>query len=811
MHTVWQDLRYGFRGLVRQPAFAFLAVLTLGLGIGAATTIYSVIHNVLLNPFPYADADRFATVQIRDTSSARPGGRNFFRVPEFLDYQEQNNVFDEVIGGGFEDVLHATKEGTEQFGGGMVTGNMFAFLGTPALIGRTLTPDDAKPDATPVFVMSNRLWLNRFSADPGVVGRTFVLNGVPTMCVGVMPRRFFKLNAEIYRPIVLDRADPRTNSRFYMFQARLKPGVTFTEATADLDVIARRLAKVYPDIYPKQFTVHVVSWADSIVGQFKTTLFTLAAAVGLLLLIACSNVANMLLARSAAREREMAIRLSVGASRWRVIRQLLIESLLLAFGGVIVGALLAFGGLKALVLMIPEGLIPRESQIELNVPVLIFSVAIAVVTAIVFGLAPALQTVRRDMVEPLKTAGKGAGGGFRGGKLRNTLVVVEVALSLMLLAGAGLLMRSFINLQQQDLGLNPDNILAVRLPLAPGQYDTAAAKQRFFEAVLQRLHALPGVVSATETSTLPPYGGIRSDVDVPGKPQVEKRQALFQLCSEGYFPTVGLRLIRGRTLSAVDVNDARRVAVVNQTLAERFFGREDPIGQRIKLTMLETLREGGAVEDPVFEIVGVISDARNQGIQDPVMPEAFIPYTLTGAFQRGILVRTSGDPTALLNSVRREIWAVDRGVALTNTGTLKTFLAQFSYAEPRFALVLLGVFASVGLALVAIGVYSVIAYTVSRQTQEIGIRMALGARRSDVLGMVVRMGLRLVAIGVVIGLIASFGATRVMMHQLWGVAPHDPTTLLAAVAVMALSGLAACLFPARRATRIDPIVALRYE
>jgi putative ABC transport system permease protein len=329
--------------------------------------------------------------------------------------------------------------------------------------------------------------------------------------------------------------------------------------------------------------------------------------------------------------------------------------------------------------------------------------------------------------------------------------------------------------------------------------------------MLQRLHALPGVVAATETSTLPPYGGIRSDVDIPGKPQTEKRLALFQLCSEGYFPTLGLRLMRGRTLSSEDVIDARRVAVVNQTLVQRFFGNEDPIGQRIKFSLLETLPEGGAVQNPVFEIIGVISDARNQGIQEPPLPEAFIPYTLTGAFERGILVRTAGDPGALINSVRREIWAVDRGVALTMTGTLKGYLTQFSYAEPRFPLVLLGVFAGVGLLLVAIGVYSVIAYTVSRQTQEIGVRMALGARGVDVLRMVARMGLQLVAAGVAIGLLATVAATRVLSNQLWGVTARDPGTLAAAVLVMTLAGLAACYFPARRATRVDPMVAVRYE
>ncbi len=504
------------------------------------------------------------------------------------------------------------------------------------------------------------------------------------------------------------------------------------------------------------------------------------------------------------------MRTSLGASRSRLVRQLLIESLLLAVGGAILGCVIAHVGLKGLVLLIPDGYIPREAEIRLNVPVLVFSLTVAMLTALVFGLVPAMQSAKSNMVEPLKDSGKGVSGGFRRGRLRSALVVVEVALSLVLLVGAGLLMRSFVRLQTVDLGLNPDNILVARLPLPRGQYTTAAAKQRFFEELLRRLHALPGVVAATETSTLPPYGGIGTEIDILGKTHSERWEAIYQLCSEGYFPTLGLRLIRGRMLSDVEVNAARRVAVVNQTFVTRFFGPEDPLGRQVKLKMLETLREG-PVENPVFEIVGVISDAANNGIRDPVRPEVFVPYTITGAFERGILVRTSGNPEALLNSVRREIWAVDRGVALTLTGTLTDFLTQFSYAEPRFSLVLLAVFASVGLMLVAIGVYSVIAYTVSRQTHEIGIRMALGARRVDVLRMVGLMGSRLIAGGVVIGLLASALVTRVIATQLWGISRHDPLTLAAVVLLLTLAGLAACYFPARRAMKVDPMVALRYE
>jgi putative ABC transport system permease protein len=419
---------------------------------------------------------------------------------------------------------------------------------------------------------------------------------------------------------------------------------------------------------------------------------------------------------------------------------------------------------------------------------------------------------KHDIVEPLKDAGRGVSGGFRRGRLRSILVVVEVALSLVLLVGAGVMMHTFAKLTDQDLGFNPENILVARLPFPKGQYTTAAQKQQFFSQLLQRVEAMPGVVAATETTTLPPYGGIGTTIDIPGKVHSDDWRGIVQLCSEGYFPTLGLRLLRGRVLSEVEVNDARKVAVVNQTLVTKFFGQEDPIGRSIKLNGLANPPPGQeAVADPVFEIIGVTADEKDQGLQDPIVPEVFIPYTLTGAFQRGILVRTSQDPNLMLNSVRQQVWAVDRNVALTLTDSLENYLKQFSYSGPRFTLILLGIFAGVGLILVALGVYSVSAYTVSRQTQEIGIRMALGAGRGDVLRMVMWMGLQLVAIGVAVGLLASLGVTRVIASQLYGVSPHDPLTLAVVVAVLLVVGCAACYFPALRATRVDPMVALRYE
>ncbi|HVH86058.1 MAG TPA: ADOP family duplicated permease, partial [Terriglobales bacterium] len=575
------------------------------------------------------------------------------------------------------------------------------------------------------------------------------------------------------------------------------------------NVIAHRLAQIYPKNYPKKFSVQIKTWVDNLVGQFRKTLYTLAAAVGLLLLIACSNVANMLLAHGSAREKEMAIRASVGASQGRLVRQLLMENFILALGGALAGCLLAYAGIKILVRFIPMDTIPHEAVIRLNLPVLAFCITVSIFTAVLAGLAPALQTAKLDIVERLKDSAGTLSVGFRRGKLRSVLVIAEVAMSIVLLAGAGLLMRTFVAMQEVDLGLRPDHLLVAWLAFPRGQYTSVAARQQFFRSWLDRVSALPGVVSATETSTLPPYGGIPTEIEISGKTHTEKWEAIFQLVSEGYFRTLGIRQLRGRMLSEVDVNDARKVAVINETLARKYFGQDDPIGR--SLTLKRLAEATPPVTEPVFEILGVVADAKNHGIQDPPRPEVFIPYTTTASFGRGIIVRTARDPLAMIDTVRKQMWSVDHNVAVAMSGTLEEYLQRFTYAEPRFSLILLGVFAAIGLALVALGVYSLIAYTVSRQTREIGIRMSLGATRGHVHRMVLRMGLELIAVGAAAGLLLSFGATRVLAHQLWSISPHDPATLAGVIAVMLLAGLTASYFPARRATRVDPIVALRYE
>jgi len=508
----------------------------------------------------------------------------------------------------------------------------------------------------------------------------------------------------------------------------------------------------------------------------------------------------------------MAVRASLGASRGRLIGQLLIESVMLAFAGAALGCLFAWIGIKGVVPLIPEGMIPREVVISLNPKVLAFSLAAAVGTVLLFGLAPAVQTARRDIVQPLRQTGKGTGSAGSGGALRNGLIVTEIALSLVLLAGAGVLIRSFVKLQQVDLGMNPDNIVVARLPFPPGErYKAAVEVQQFFDELLPRLHRLPGVVAAAETTTLPPYGGVGTEIEIPGRTHSEKWNGQVQLVSERYAETLGLRLVRGRMLTQTEVSGARKVAVVNQTLVTRYFGGEDPIGRDIQLLEFKTIPDS-PVADPTFQIVGVIADVKNAGVQDPPEPEAMVPHTLVGrVFMRGVLIRTAGAPGALLNSVRREVWAVDRGMAITDSGTLNEYLQRFTYAAPRFSLTLVSVFAGVGLILVVIGVYSVVGYSVSRQTHEIGIRVALGAQRRDVLALVVRLTLTLVGIGIAIGLAGSVAVSRVLANQIWGVSPRDPIALGTVAAGMLLAALVACYVPARRAMKVDPIIALRQE
>ena len=808
LNWLWQDLRYGLRSLRKDRGFALLAVLALALGIGATTVIFSVLDNVLLEPFPYKNPDRLAMFFIHDNTRSDRDGRGDFSYAEYMDYKEQNHVWEGLIANNGLDVLYTDKEGTRQYRGGEVSGETFEFLGMQPLLGRTLVPGDARSDAPPVAVMSYRVWQKDFNGDLKIINSTLQLNGKQVTLVGIMPPRFLFGAEDFWLPLTLTRSDTSPFNRVWLL-GRLKPGVSLQAAASDLEVVARRLSSGYRKDYPLNFNIKVMSLADQVVGQFRVMLFALMAAVSMLLLIACSNVANLLLARATAREKEIAIRASMGASRARLVMQLMVESFILAALGCLAGSLFAYGGIKGVLAALPPDLIPAETVITLNARVLLFSVGVTAVTTLLCGLAPAFHSVRGELHNRLKDTGKGTQGAFRHGKFRSGLVVSQVALSIVLLVGAGLMMRSLLALQHVDLGLTPDHILVARTPLPKGRYEKAEQKALFFRQVLDKITALPGVIAVTETSTLPPYGGIPSEVTVPGKNHAETWRSIFQLCSEGYFPTLGIRLVRGRLLSESDVVSARHVIVVNQTLVRSFFGNEDPIGKSIKFNLLDTVPE--SPKDAYFEIIGVVSDVKNRGLQEAPQPEAFMPYSVSGAFQRGVLVRTAVEPMSMLLNVRREIWSVDRGVALTLTGTLEGYLEQFSYSQPRFGLILFGVFAGIGLALVAIGIFSVMAYSVSLQTHEIGIRMALGAQQGAVLRMVLRKGLLIIALGIMIGEAASLGLTRLVQSQIWGVSSRDPLTFAAVLAVLVIVGIAACLIPGRRATQVDPIVALRYE
>ena len=483
--------------------------------------------------------------------------------------------------------------------------------------------------------------------------------------------------------------------------------------------------------------------------------------------------------------------------------------MLLAIGGALFGALLAWAGLKGLIAIIPPNIVPAESVIGMNGAVLLFTLAVAVLTALIFGLAPALQASRRNLNDSLRDSSKGTSGGSGHANIRNAVIVFEVALSLTLLIGAGLLMRSFAALHEVKLGLRPDHILVARLPLPQDRYKSAAQVAGFFRPLLQRLNSLPGVVSATETSTLPPYGGIPSDIEIPGKVHNQTWTSLFQLCSEQYFTVLRIQFLRGRGFTESEVNNARKLVVINQTFQRKYFGDEDPIGKRIHILQLEKFPD--PKPDAWYEVIGIVDDVKNHGLQDPIEPETWVPYTVTGSAQRGVLVRTAGDPMLMMNAMRQEIWGTDRSVALTFTGTMEDFINSFSYSQPRFGFLLVTVFALVGVILVSIGVYSVIAYTAARRTHEIGIRMALGANGGDVQRLVIRTGLRLVALGIIIGLCVSFVLARLIASQLWGVSAHDPATLVVVPFLSLIIGVLACWIPARRGTHVNPVIALRYE
>jgi putative ABC transport system permease protein len=808
MDLLWQDLRFGIRSLRNDHGFLLACVAALGLGIGSTTAIFSVIDNVLLNPFPYADSERIYGFQIVESNSSGAQDRNYFSVAEFLDYEQQNRIFTDTMGVWETTMLMGSGDRLEPLDTDTVTDNTFQFLGVAPLLGRGIVPGDGKPGTPPVFVLSYKLWLSRFGRDPNIVGQTFLLNDKPTTLVGIMPKRFAFWGGDIWMPATVDPAEPGAERRNFVLYGHLRPGLDVRAAEAELGGLAKQLSTIYPRSYPAPFIVRLDRLGYIAVGQFRGALLTLLAAVGLLLLIACANVANLLLARATVRQKELALRMTLGAGRWRIVRQLMTESILLSLAGAAVGCFFASAALKGMIALIPLYTFPDEAIISINREVLLATVGVAIATAFVFGLAPALASARGDLNEPLRTGARG-NTGFRNGRMRHALVAGEVTLSMLLLTGSGLLMRTFFLERQIDLGIRTSHVLTTGLTLPAARYRTTDAQARLVRDLLPRLEALPGVISAAAALDYPPNGGNVTEFDVPGAAHFERWKGRFVPCSRQYFQTIGLRLLAGRLPTADDENGKRKVAVINQSMARKYFERQDPLEHPLMISALKNAPE--PIADPRFEVIGVVSDMKNQGMREGVAPEAFIPYSVAGYGQDVILVHTVGDPAALNRSLTTEILRLDRSVIPQQTMTMDDILDVGQYARPRFGLVLFSVFAGVGLVLVTIGVYSVVSWTVTQQRHEIGIRMALGASADDVRSMVLTSTLRFVLMGVAAGIALAWVVGRVLASQLWGVSGYDPVTLCGVIVVLIAVGLAAAYVPSERATRVDPAVCLRWE
>jgi len=815
LDNLLRDFRHAFRNLRKDLRFSLVAIFALALGIGATTIVFSVVYNVFFHALTYKNYNRSIVISMdKPGSLGRERTRQYFSAEEVRAFSEQNHIFEEMITYiGYRPKYDDGKSVRFFSFGEQVTANTFDYLGVSPLLGRTISQDDGKPGAPPVFVMNYRLWQKEFGGDPKILGTTFIFDGKPTTLIGIMPLQFNAFRANFWVPF--GAYGVRGN-----LLGRLRPGANVQTARADLDAIAHRMHRPDPGgVFPEDnFVIVSETLLDTVIGTFKKTLYVLLASVLLLLLIACSNVANLLLARATEREREMAVRATLGASRMRLIRQLLVESFVLAATASVAGCFLAYFGLRIVVALIPAGTLPEETVIRMNAPVLLLALGLSILTTVLCSLAPALHVLRGDVQPRLSSAGKGVGGGFRHGKLRAGLVVSEVALSVVLLIGVGLLIRSFLVLTRVDLGFDPRNVLFLELNLPP-TYNTnlpgtLQKKNALTRQLLERMRALPGVTAVAEMAEPPPLQYEVSNTTIPGKPHADTWETRFELCSDGYFQTLGMPLLRGRFFSEDDVSAARDVMVVNESFSRQYFPGEDPLGQKVKLDYFENPGIASAApHDTYFEIVGIVRDSKTRSYDHPSwesFPQAFIPYSVAGFNWRIFMARVSGDPGLLLKNMGQEVRAIDPGVQISRSGTLEASLKEF-YRGPQFELVVLAAFAFIGLALVIIGIFSVMAYTVSLQTHEIGIRMALGAQQKTILRFALLNGLRLVAAGIFIGIAASLIITRFLSSQISGVSSTDPWTFATVVTVVVVVGMAACVIPALHAANVDPLVALRYE
>jgi predicted permease len=804
MHTLLQDLRYAIRMLLKKPGFALIAIVTLAFGIGANTTIFTVVNAVLLRPLPYPESER-----LMEVGRAFPGSEFGSNVsePKFVFLRDHNQSFEALtatVGMGSNTYLSDESQ-TEYIRGWMVSADFSRVLGVLPSRGRAFTKEEDSPDGERVVILSDGFWHRRFGSETGIVGKPMTLNGNPHTVVGIMPPGFEYFGAQdVFVPMRVNPASANEGHNWTVI-GRLKQGVTTDQARSELNLVFEKFRATYPKQVRENETFGVQSWRVNMTGSVRDLMWVLLGAVSFVLLIACANVANLQLTQAAARQKEMAIRMAMGGGSWRLIRQLLTEGVVLALMGGFGGLLLAIWGLDAMRKLVPEGMIPRADEISLDWRVLAFCLAVSVLTGIVFGLAPASRMLRVDVNGALKEGASRIGAGSARGHLRNVLVVVEVALALALTVGAGLLLRTFANLRSVEPGFEARNLLSFQISPQGKDYDTVTKINDLYLRGLERFRGLPGVEAAAVTNKLPLDRWINMPYRLAGQSEWTG-SAEYRLISPDYFRVMKMALRQGRQFDQNDTVGAEPVVIVNEAFARRNFANLEPLGQQLSVGFDSAMRR----------VIGVVNETKQRSLDVAAPATVFVPMSQAAEGvsanlrQSSFVLRTTGDPLLLSAAIRSEMRQLDVSLLVRNLRSMEQLVDQ-SIAPQRFNLSLLTSFSALGMLLAAVGIYGVMAYSVSQRTHEIGLRMALGAQKRDVLKLVVKQGMALVLVGVAIGLIASFALTRLMKNLLFGVNATDPATLAGVALLLTCVALLACYIPARRATKVDPLVALRYE
>ena len=802
------DLKYALRSLVRRPAFATVVILTLALGIGATTSIFSVVRGVLLRPLPYPNPDQLVMLLGDPVDGDREKVGTAASYPDYLDIRSQSRSFSALAA---QNSLYYTLTGGSaeptRISASHVTSNFASVLGITPALGRFFADDEQRPDAQPVVMLGHAFWMGRFGGDRGILGRPITLDGKQATIVGVMPPISPLVGrAQVWRPIVPDRLDGFRGVHRYRVLGRLAPGVSREQAERDVRAIAARLEQLYPQDNAKR-SARLQPMHEAVVGDTRRPLLVLLGAVALVLLIGCSNLASLFLVRATARHREISVRIALGADRGRLLRHWMTESLLLAMAGGVAGLIVAWLGMRALLAIAPTT-IPRAAEVTLDMPVLLFLFGISVVTGLVFGLLPALPFLRgHPSLDSLKDGARGTTAGSARHRLRRVLVLSEMALATVLVVGAALLIESSLRLQRTDPGFNPENLLVAQVQLPPTQYAKSANISDFYRRLHDELERMPGVEYAALAFEHPLSQGWTSSYTLDGRdppPPGQEPEAYVRPVRPGYFRTAGIDLIRGRDISEADAADAPGAVVVNEAFVRRHFRDEDPIGKRInRLSWWPGLPTS-------FTIVGVVSDEKFLGLAEGSDPATYFPHAQFPMNDMWVLLRSKGEPRTLLPDLRKRVWSIDANLPVENVSTMPALLST-SLASPRFNALLMSLFAISAMLIAAIGIYGVMSYTVAQRTGEIGVRMALGASRAQVLKLVVGQGMALALIGIAIGILGALSLARVLTSLLYGVNPHDPVIFTGVAGLLATVAILAAFLPAHRASRIEPVTALRYE